>query len=389
MEHDIQQKVGLVKLFWHWGYVPDIDVKLFHAVGTAKKRLELTDVDVLGFKIDPELRPQRIAGDSKTKKGTSSINRSFWLSGIMNHLAIERGFVILSKNIEIDHKIASQQLGITLLNDSEFRILADALLPPEFPHQMNLFNADIWQKFLAEAQLQHSVEQLWDYRRNRYWQDTPQKGLRYTLMETRKHRKSFEQKNRILNTIFVDTMTAFSMSLCQMLSELFQIYLITNQKEALDHQMKVYVYGGRETYDHLNNLTRIAMQLRLEIQKGSKSEPAPIPQDALTLPEWEHFIQLFRTALDAPSQFFAVPRLLRYILFERMLLPASSVHVLEAIPNLSNLSVKLSLDLLEYFSAATQIPEQVWRPIRDILDEILLGIPSATARQLAQDSYDF
>jgi hypothetical protein len=388
MEHDIQQKVGLVKLFWHWGYVPDIDVKLFHALGTAKKRLELTDVDVLGFKIDPELRPQRIAGDCKTKKGTSSINRSFWLSGIMNHLAIERGFVVLSKNIEIDHKIASQHLGITLLNENEFRVLTDALLPPEFPHQMNLFNADIWQKFLTEAQSQHSVEQLWGYRRNKYWQDTPQEGLRYTLMETRKHRKSFEQKNRILNTIFVDVMTAFSMSLSQMLSEIFQVYLISNQKEALDHQMKVYVYGGRGTYDHLNNLTRLLMELRFKLQEGSKIEPQ-IPNDALALPEWEHFIQVFRTALDAPSQFFAVPRLLRYVLFERMLTPSSSVDVLEAIPNLSNLSVKLTLDLLEYFSAATQIPEEVWRPIRDILDKILLRIPSATARQLAQDSYDF
>jgi len=389
MEHDIRQKIGLVKLFWYWGYVPDIDVKLFHPLGTAKKKLELTDVDVLGFKIDPELNTKRVAGDCKTKKGTSSINRAFWLSGIMNHLAIERGFVISARNIESDHKIASQQLGITLLNEQEFDVLSNALLPQDFPHSMNLFNTDIWQKFLAEAQSQHPVNELWDYRRNRYWQDTPQEGLRHTLMQTRKHRKFFEQKNRIMNTIFVDMMTAFSMSLCQMVSELFQVYLISNQKEILDYQMKVYVYGGREKYDHLNDLTRRLMQLRFEIQKSSRIDSPSIPQDALTLPEWEKFIQLFRTALDAPSQFFAVPRLLRYVLFEQILTPVRSIDILEAVPNLSNLSVKLTLDLLNYFSAATETPEQVWLPIRDMLDEILVIIPSETARKLDQDSYTF
>lgn len=388
MERDIKQKMGLIKLFWHWGYTPDIDVKLFYSGGTAKNKLEITDVDVLGFKVTPELTLQRIAGDCKTKKKESAINRAFWLSGIMEYLAIKRGFVVFSRNIETDHKMAAQQLGITLLNDDDFGILLAALLPPDFPHDMNLFNPEMWQKFFAEAQSQHNVKKLWNYRRERYWQDTAQNGLRYTLMEMRLHRKEFgQQKNRILNNIFVDVITAFAISLSRMLLEIFQVYLISNKKEELDHQIKAYVYGGRTTYEHLNNLTKQVLQLRMQLTgKVNNAGNAPVPQDALALPEWDHFMQLFRTILDAPSHFFVVPRLLRYVLFERMLQPTSSVGVFKAIPNLSNRSVKFALDLLKYFSTASQIPEHIWHPVRNILDDILLNVPSTVAQSVAQTS---
>lgn len=375
----------MVKLFWFWDYVPDIDVKLFNSTATAKTKIELTDIDVLGFKIGPELRPQKIAADCKTVKKMSPINRAFWLSGVMGTLDISRGFVVLSRTIEVDHKLAGQQLGITLLSEDDFTVLEKSLLPAYFPHQLNLFKADVWQKFFVEAQEQGQISRLWEYRRNRFWQDTPQHGLRNTLMELRSHRRVFDQKNRIHTAVFLDVVTAFSIALSQMLTELFQVYLHPETKDELDQRMKAYVYGGRGTYETLNNLALRVAQLRSQLSQGSAPHvEAPSTKDALALPEWELFMQLFRTALDAPSHFFVVPKVLRYVLFEKLLPPASDVDIVDAIPNVSSHSIKFALDLLRYVVDATMMPEYVWRPIQDVLDEALLRIPSAASRRRLQ-----
>lgn len=375
MERDIYQKMGLVKLFWFWGYAPDIDVKLFHPGGTGRAKVELTDIDVLGFKISPELEVQRVAGDCKTRKRTSAINRAFWLKGVMGHLQVKRGFVVVSREVELDHKTAAQQLGVTLLSDEDFKVLVGSVLPSDFPHEMNMFNPDTWLKYFADGHAQSALGPLWRYRRERYWQDSAQNGLRYTLMELRRHATAF-QRNRIHAAIFVDAVTAFAMSLCQMLCELFTVYLVTDNKKELDHQMKAYVYGGRDRYDYLNNLTRQVLQLRSQLL-GSGGPQEGFAREGLALPGWDQFMQLFRTALDAPSHFFAVPQVMRYVLFEHILQAGSPIKVSRAIPNISSHAVKLGSDLLKYISLATQVPEYVWRPVRDILDGLIVDLPSA------------
>jgi hypothetical protein len=369
--------MGLVKLFWAWGYVADINVKLFYPGGVGKTKAEMTDVDVLGHKVTHELVLHRVAGDCKTARGISPISRAFWLSGVMQGLNVDRGYVVLSRTSEVDHKIAAQTQGITLLSDDELGVLIRAVLPPTFPHDMHLFQSAAWKQFYSEGETQASVTGLWQYRRNRLHQDPYSTGVRQLIAETRQHKKAFEQKNRILSCVFGDVLTGFAFAFVGMLADLFRVYLVVDSKAELDQQLKAYVYGGQAAYQRLNSVTQQLLQLRAQL-KGEASNAAA--KEALALPEWERFLQLFRAALAAPVPFFAVPRVLRFVLWERVIGGGSGVDVADALPEVSNHAVKCAGDILGYFAAASRVPDHTWLPLRDALDGLLVQLPSAAAQ---------
>ena len=379
MELDLAQKLSLVKLFWNWGYVSDINVKLYSIPGPSTSKIELTDLDVIGFKVNPELEDALIGGDCKTRKGVSPINRAFWLSGVMSDLSVQKGFVVLPRVNEVDHKIAARQQNITLLSTQDLDVYLSKLLPVNFPSNMNMFDLEVWSKFYQEGQSQKSVQQIWDYRRNRFWKDNASTGLRYSLINVRNSREAFTQKNRILNNIFLDVAIAFSISLCRIVANLFQVYLISNSKDDVDEQLRAYIYGGREAYERLDKLRRQVSALRNQTNPSLGKKHS---EDSLALPDWDGFLQLFRGALESPADFFSVPKLLKYTLFEKMASLPSGVEPTEAIPNLSNNTAKLALDTLFYFVGATRVPEHTWNETADRLFEVVTSTPSAAAQRL-------
>lgn len=380
MERDIHQKMKSVRIFWEWGYFPEIDVRLFHKEGISKSKIEITDIDVLGIKVSKELKEEKIAADCKTNKSTSPINRAFWLSGLMSHMFIGRGLLILSKTALLDHKLAAKKLNISLMDDQEFERFSTSLIRNNLISRMSIFDSDVWLDFHKNAAEVRSLHQIWSYRKYRYWQDNHQRQIRYTIIEMKQAGRSITQKNRIVTSMFLDIVSLFSLSLVTMVSDLFQSHFIFRSKQELDISLKAYVYEGRDNYEHLNTLTKRVIYLKQKITEDDSSDSQK-SQD-MSLPEWENFMNLVMNLMENPHELSKIPLVLKYVLFEKIL-KESLVGINDAIPGCSPLTIKLASDIVDYFVKATEVNELIWRPIRDKIDELLLAPDSVELEQLS------
>ena len=156
-----------------------------------------------------------------------------------------------------------------------------------------------------------------------------------------------------------------------MVSELFPIYLVVDEKAALDNYLKSYLYGGRDSYAIMNSLYRQAMRLRTST---SPAPPQTADSDELTLPEWTRFLQLFRAILEHPNKMKDVPRFLRWIVFNRILYPESKLGIRDTIPRIDTLTMKLALQITEYFYKASGIDSKIGQQLDTQIGNAILAI---------------
>lgn len=363
---DMEQKLKLIQLFWSWEYFTHLEVKLVHPQGSSNQSYELTDVDVFALRTSSDLSMERIIGDCKTLKSVSPINRAFWLKGVMEYFGAARGYLLLNpkKPITEDHKLGARSMGITLLSEEDFEILFSRLLRQNVPARMKLFREDSWTYLEQGISNIGFAKRINDYRKYQYWLDSPARSLRYCLFEPMSINEKIDPRQKFQRALILDMVTLFSISFMSMVSHLFHIHLIPEKKADMDEYLKAYVYGGRETYNQVNRLHR-AVQDMGNYYSGKQSVDDSIRD--LSLPEWEHFLHLFRTVLDNPAQFTDVPRLLRFVLFERLLYENNEVALVEALPSTSTHAIKFAIDVADYFLKASKLDELFWDDISNLL----------------------
>jgi len=368
--NDIEQKLTLARLFWAWGYMPHLEIKVGYPEASSIQRYELTDIDVYGVRVTLDFTMERLIGDCKTLRNVSPINRAFWLKGIMEYLGVDRGYLVLRSRRPIteDHKVSAKTMGITLMSENDLWAFQSKLLPANFPRTMKLFQQESWTYFEGNIASAGFLKQLDGYRKYQYWLDPASRALRHSLLETRSVRQSIDPKQKFHQALVLDMATLFSVAFLDMVCYLFHVYLIPRRKEDMDTYLKAYVYGGREYYSYANQLMRSLQELRRASAQGDEGQDTT--RD-LSLPEWNRFLQLFRTVLDNPSPFRDVCRIMRFVLFERLLYNNHEIQIAEALPEATDHTVKLALDVIEYFLRASGLYDKLWGPLSQLMVDSL------------------
>lgn len=373
-DKDKEQKRLLSELFWNWGYFVQPTVKLLHPGGSGPVAKELTDVDVYAVMMTPEMHIERIAGDCKSLQKVSAINRTFWLKGVMEYLGAAKGIMVLRTESEEDHKLTAKSMGITLLDDRTFKVFREKLQGQKSTKGTHLFDSESWQYFDANLSGQTVLESLLRYRRFRFWRDPHSRAARYSLMETRGVRSYLTPDQRHHVALVGDMAALFSLTLQGMVCELFPVYLVVDDKVTLDNYLKSYVYGGRDSYAVMNSLYLQVMKL------GKSSTTSSLPETAnsndLALPEWSRFLQLFRAVLEHPNKMKDVPRFLRWVVFDRVLYPDCRSMAREIMPEVDTLSMKLALQITDYFCKASEIEPIINEQLDKHIGDAILAIAS-------------
>ena len=102
-----------------------------------------------------------------------------------------------------------------------------------------------------------------------------------------------------------DFAALFARSLAVLCSHLFKAYLHPGRQHDLEEAVRLLMYGGRESYEHRNQLYRLLKEHK--IRNGE--------QDDLGLPERQRLIKLVRQLLDAPVDVTRSPLILREFSF--------------------------------------------------------------------------
>ncbi len=332
----------LLKYFVTNKWFPHMEAEIYSTDGISGAKAPITDIDVLALVPSSHNKMKLVLGDCKTLQKQSPITRAFWMSGVMSWLKAEQGFIVLSKKIEQDHKLAASKINVRLLSERDFDTYAASTNPNYKVVNSAILSLDCWDEYLNLGKKYPNLKATVDFVKNGFWNIEDYRAqLRHTLLKIREAKTELNPERKIHVTLFADLIALFSIALSTTVSEIFNQYLLPESKEKLSEDLKVVIWGGIENYNYYNSLYNF-------VKNSNDSD--------LTLPEWDVFIQLTRQCLEQPYAISNVPLIMREIAFEFINEGSSDWQFSKQLAQNNLQSAKFALLITEYVCKATKVP---------------------------------
>ena len=307
MLRDRDQKQKALRYATAKRWFPQLEVDVRPAQQLGKRIAFVTDLDVLACVPDDFQGFRLVVFDCKTKAKESAVNRSLWLRGVLDRVRAEIGICIMRKNaIEPDHKLMATNLNIILLAENEFDIYASATSKDYGGTGAHVADIESWERFYSIGARYPKLNPALEFSRSSYWMlEDAFSGCRRTLAQLQEVRAELDPTKADHVGVACDFAALFARSLATLCSYLFKAYLHPGRQHDLEEAVKLLMYGGRESYEHRNQLYRLLKEHK--IRNGE--------DDDLGLPERPRLIKLVRQLLDAPVDVSRSPLIVRELSF--------------------------------------------------------------------------
>lgn len=282
-----------------------MEAEILFSEGVSTSKKIVTDLDTVALIPSTFGELSLLIGDCKTLKNQSPISRAFWLSGLMGLLNSQKGIILLTKEIERDHKQLASNLNVTLLSENDFKVYTNKTCTNYQLVNSALCDGEIWDSYFELHKKFPELDKAINFVKNEFWNiSDPKLKLRKTLYVIRDIRREINPDRKEHIGLLIDLISLFSIALNRIVLDTFNQYLLPKSKENLSRELKIWIWGGLDQYNYWNKLYRLASQ------KGN--------DDEIELPEWDLFVQLIRQALEEPYSISNVPLILREIAFSSM-----------------------------------------------------------------------
>lgn len=307
MIKDRDQKEMLYKHFRAQGWMAQIEVPIATERGISKKTPQVTDIDVLGIRPSAELRWHLVIGDCKTRRQESPVNRVLWVRGLQEAMIASSSIVLLKRDarsqIERDHKLFADRLGVLLIQEEEFATYDQSVVYPAgsaaYGESVDVLEAIRSRIGGGFPRLRGLVQWVM----GDAWAITDHAILlRQILGQIRAVRGEIDPRRDDHLAFILEIASAFGIPFASLTGNVFRSHLKPDQRELLEDAVRLIVWGGREQYDFYNSL-------RQQLIKARGGDPG----EQLALPNWDVFLELLRGYLEAPHLAFKTPQLLRNV----------------------------------------------------------------------------
>jgi hypothetical protein len=256
---DREQKAKALRYSISKGWFPQLEVNVHPPKALSKTVTLMTDIDVFASMPDDFNGYRNIVFDCKTGVKESAVNRALWLRGVLDRMHAEQGVCILRKNIiELDHKLVATKMGIILLAENEFDIFARSTSNRYDEKLGYVADIEAWEKLFGLREKYPSLAPAIDFTRSLYWMlDDAADACRKTLVVINEIRPELDPAKVEHLAIAFDLASLFARALAMLSVTVFKAYLHPKKQADLEEAMKVLLYGGRESYDHRNQLYRM------------------------------------------------------------------------------------------------------------------------------------
>jgi len=359
MLQDFDLKIRLNNIFWSYGCYTRISVKLAEYTSKVKIPLELTDIDTLGIRILPDFTQCNLLGDCTSNKNyiKSPIKKVFWLKGVMEFMTAQYGYLSLKSDnpVQETQRLTARKLGITILNTRNLANLEKRVIKPD-ALELQLSKQESWLFFENNlTTLDKKLSNLLRFRKHDYWIKSKHQNLHAIISLTIKHRDILKRNNKFHRALIVDLLTLFTLSLLDMAA-----YVTKINPEDPEIELRGYFYGGysemkrrQKIVENIEKLIDLQAQ-KILFKKSLKLDPDYLPN---------MFDVAFRL-LNKPHDAAQILRYLQMYLFEEVLYDGKNQEGLKFMLNFSDVTKKLTKDIIRLFCNATGLSEE-FVPIRN------------------------
>ncbi|BDM22241.1 hypothetical protein KMS_R19990 [Pseudomonas sp. LRP2-20] len=291
LDKDIHQKEMAIRFCLVNDMIPfpEVDIQNFRELSTTSTII--TDMDVLGVKIDSTGRPRRVLFDCKTLGKTSPINRAFWAGGLMTFSGCDEAFIILRKKASEAHRLSAKQIKVHLFDETQFQNYAnscsldfsiDYCYSTSIENWTKLYDITLNEPALAKfSAFLHSEAPI---------EKDAVKALRKFLSALSKIKGELDPAKDKHKSLFLYSLSIFAFLMAQVIHDLRNIVEFDAEEKQFESILKFYIWGGRDSYTLRSRLTELFTAQR----EGAA------PQDP-ELKDWSGFMELTRKLLNSPT----------------------------------------------------------------------------------------
>lgn len=255
-ERDFQLKADVRAILWAQGYSTRVDVLLAYDLDGARQgraaRVGLTDLDVLGVRLDPGFHVHTVVADCKTTAGRVP-ERLFWLSGVGRFFGSDANLLARSQPLPEHASALARTLGVTLAGPDDLAVLtntfvhAESQLPP--PLREQFFSSELLGDTLDRlSRLPEKLRPVSHYREARYWMDPPHVQLKRVVGALQQMAKD-GSRGPTFQLVFADFVWLYVVSLWRACEA-----LTANGLSRVERGLEVYINGGEPNLRSLNDL---------------------------------------------------------------------------------------------------------------------------------------
>ncbi len=257
-ERDFTLKSSIRAVLWAQGYSTRLDVLLAYdkdiqgKIGAGKAGL--TDLDVLGLRLDLGFRVHTVVADCKTTPGQVP-ERLFWLSGVGKFFGSDANLLVRSHPLSGHAPPLAKSLDIALVGPDDLSILMNTYVGP-----LSRSQPQAWQDFFSPALLSEALARLSRlpsslvkverYRETGYWMEEPYQRLNRVIAALDLMAKE-GSNGPTFHLVFADFVWLYVIALweaCQTLS--------ANGLSKLEKSLAMYISGDVAGWQELQRLKR-------------------------------------------------------------------------------------------------------------------------------------
>src|SRR5258707_9412977 len=247
-EKDFPLKAAIRAVLWAQGYSTRLDVLLAYNKDPRERekssvgKAGLTDLDVLGMRLDPGFRVHTAVADCKTTVGKVP-ERLFWLSGVGKFFGSDMDILVRSQALPEHASPLARSLNISLVGPDDLSILTNTYVNNSGLYKTQTGRDFLSLELLGEAlfrlsSLPSSMAKVERYRETSYWMEEPHRQLQRVILALQSMARD-GSTGRIFQLVFADFVWLYVISLwkaCEALN--------AGGLSRLERNLSLYFFGN-------------------------------------------------------------------------------------------------------------------------------------------------
>lgn len=271
--------------------VPFLEVNIQNYRELSDTSTVITDIDVLGIKMDSSGRPKKVIFDCKTLGRTSPINRAFWASGLMHFTDCSEAFVILRRKASEAHRLSAKQLNVHLFDERQFINYGESCsldFQVDYSYSTSISN---WIDLFSSVSGNAKLEQFLSFLNS----DIPAekdvaRGFRKFLVALEKVKGELDPEKVKHRAVFNYALSIFMYLMSRVIHDFRGVVDFEVNESDYGKLMKYYIWGGRDSFLMKNKMKEI-------FSRSTSSSIVSEPE----IKSWPKYLELTRKLLDSPS----------------------------------------------------------------------------------------
>lgn len=362
--NDTTLKLRLSRLLWKMGYFVrrNVPVSTYTPGEYTTKRVDITDIDVLGSIWDEDLRPDRIVCECKSGGRAKPLDRCFWIRGVMHFFEAKKGYLIVKEGGIIPASVG-HRMGVTVIDQKNLSDL-EKRYDIDMDKWIGYCSPGLDNKiFEYKKTLKEAFRRQLNYLIYGYWKDPEYYQLKRLVTIGREISSKFSSTSDASKWFSLESLCLLTSSLVTFCQKLY----LTESSRIYD-ETSTQLLGGLISKIEREGIAESAVKFfesYIESQYGDKS---PLKSEQIDLnPDYmEKLVELISRLVNRPHEARLLPSFMDVVCFEFLFkgktLTKDELHSYSE-HNDVFLMAKLAKNVVGFYLDSTKIKTTIFEPL--------------------------